>query len=154
MADEHNAGLPPEYADGRVCHFTTVSRVDEPLKAHLTPEYVRELVDHPDSEADLLAEWRAAKARGENPPEWMTSKVGEMAGKDKAPGTGAGRWRVRFWLRAIERLSRFDLSVLRSCELIHHERSAMGREGRRFNHVEAESIRRAVQRAKRAAGTD
>ena len=24
MADEHNAGLPPEYADGRVCHFTTV----------------------------------------------------------------------------------------------------------------------------------
>ena len=159
MADERDEAPPPEYAEGRVCHFTTLSRVDEPLAAHLSPDYVRGLVDVPDSEADLLAEWRAARARGETPPEWMTSKVGEMAGKDKAPGTGAGRWRPRFWLRATERLSRFQragkkLSELRSCKLIQHERSAMGREGRRFNHVEAESIRRAVQRAKRAIGTD
>ena len=65
MSDERNEGPPPEYAEGRVCHFTTLSRVNEPLAAHLSPDYVRGLVDVPDSEADLLAEWRAARARGE-----------------------------------------------------------------------------------------
>ena len=67
MADERDEAPPPEYAEGRVCHFTTLSRVNEPLAAHLSPDYVRGLVDVPDSEADLLAGVACGEGAGRNP---------------------------------------------------------------------------------------
>ena len=155
MADERDEGLPPEYAEGRVCHFTTLSRVDEPLAAHLSPDYVRELVEFPDTEASLFEEVRHRTDRGESLPISMQRAFVDSAHRKGFPSQTRARWRGALWSRATERLERFGMRSSRAYVLIHHTLETIRREGGVVKGVmSVGAVRKTVERARSKTGTN
>ena len=155
MADERDEGLPPEYAERRIARFTTLSRVNEPFTAHLTPDYVRGLVEFPDTEAGLLEEGRRMISRGENPPLWMWEALIDIKSRKGRPSESRASWRGWWWSRATERLERFGMKPSRAYVLIHHARETIRREGGIVKGVmSVGSVRKRVERARARTGTN
>ena len=156
MAGRRNDEAPREYSAELICDFKVNSRVNEPLRAHLTLDYVRELVEVPDTEAGLVEEVMRINDRGESAPIWMQRQVVELAKKSGPPSNSRADWRAKVWEHAARRLQvNFRLSGSRAVELIHHALESIKDENGVVKiALSRAAIKKAVQRLRGRVGTD